>query len=153
MRPRALLYRARSLLKRREVTSGTTRPTGSRSAASSRTGHEPRRADYAIWWLAGARPSPRLEVRIPRRASYADLARVHAPELLESLGRPETLAAVFGVDPSDVPVDEVMRTVRLACGATLAAAREALRTRQAPASTSWAASTTPAPPRPAASAR
>ena len=41
---------------------------------------------------------------------------MHDAELLESLGRPETLARVFAVDPSDVPVDEVMTTVRLACG-------------------------------------
>ncbi|MBS1110492.1 MAG: Histone deacetylase superfamily, partial [Anaeromyxobacteraceae bacterium] len=56
-----------------------------------------------------------------------ELSRVHDPALLESLSRPETLAAVFGVDPSDVPVDEVMRTVRLATGATIQAAGEALR--------------------------
>jgi acetoin utilization deacetylase AcuC-like enzyme len=54
---------------------------------------------------------------------------VHTPELLESLGRPETLARVFSADPSDVPVDEVMNTVRLACGGTLGAARETLGTR------------------------
>ncbi|HET7755007.1 MAG TPA: histone deacetylase, partial [Anaeromyxobacteraceae bacterium] len=42
---------------------------------------------------------------------------------------PEALARIYAVDPSDVPVDEVLTTVRLACGATLAAAREALRTR------------------------
>jgi acetoin utilization deacetylase AcuC-like enzyme len=54
---------------------------------------------------------------------------VHSPDLLDSLGRPETLAGIFSVDPSDVPVDEVMTTVRLACGGTLGAARESIRTR------------------------
>jgi acetoin utilization deacetylase AcuC-like enzyme len=90
---------------------------------------EPRRADYAVWWLRECRAVTRAEVHHPRRITYDDLARVHTPELLESLGRPEALAHVFGVDPSDVPVDEVMNTIRLACGATLAAARETLRTK------------------------
>jgi hypothetical protein len=36
---------------------------------------------------------------------------------------------VFAVDPSDIPVDEVMTTIRLAAGATLSAARETLETR------------------------
>jgi hypothetical protein len=41
--------------------------------------------------------------------AYADLARVHTPELLQSLGRPETLARIYAVDPSGVPVDEVIK--------------------------------------------
>jgi len=90
---------------------------------------EPRRADFAAWWLRECGAITRRAVRKPHRISYENMARVHAPELLESLGRPETLAAIFSVDPSDVPVDEVMTTVRLACGGTLAGAREALRTR------------------------
>jgi acetoin utilization deacetylase AcuC-like enzyme len=90
-------------------------------------GIEPRRADFAAWWLRECRAVPRSAVHHARRITYDDLARVHTPELLESLGRPEALAHVFGVDPSDVLVDEVMNTIRLACGATLAAARETLR--------------------------
>ena len=82
-----------------------------------------------MWWLRETRAVDRSRVRVPRRISYEDLARVHTPELLESLGRPETLAHVFAVDVSDVPVDEVMTTVRLACGGTLAAARETLSSR------------------------
>jgi hypothetical protein len=39
------------------------------------------------------------------------------------------VASIFAADPSDVPVDEVMTTVRLACGGTLAAARATLETR------------------------
>ncbi|HEX9306572.1 MAG TPA: histone deacetylase [Anaeromyxobacter sp.] len=92
-------------------------------------GFEPRRADFAAWWLRESGAITRRAVRKPHRISYENMARVHAPELLESLGREETLAAIFSVDPSDVPVDEVMTTVRLACGGTLAAARDALRTR------------------------
>jgi hypothetical protein len=52
---------------------------------------------------------------------------VHTPELLESLSEAETLGRIFAADPSDVPVDELLHTVRLACGATLAAARATLR--------------------------
>jgi acetoin utilization deacetylase AcuC-like enzyme len=130
MRPRALLYRARSWLHRREVTVWyDPRYRLPLSGLESGAGMEPRRADYAAWWLREARAVPASGIRTPRRVSYEELARVHTPELLESLGRPETLAHVFAVDPSDIPVDELMMTVRLACGGTVAAARETLRTR------------------------
>jgi acetoin utilization deacetylase AcuC-like enzyme len=88
---------------------------------------EPRRADFIAWYLLESGQVDPAELRLPRRLAYADLARVHSPALLESLGRPETLARIYAVDPSDVPVDELMKTVRLACGGTLDAAREALR--------------------------
>jgi acetoin utilization deacetylase AcuC-like enzyme len=99
------------------------------SGIEATLGIEPRRADFAAWWLRESGAVPQRAFRRPHRVSFENLARVHTPELLESLGRPETLAAIFSVDPSDVPVDEVMTTVRLACGGTLSAAREALRTR------------------------
>jgi acetoin utilization deacetylase AcuC-like enzyme len=92
-------------------------------------GMEPRRADFAAWWLRECGALPEKSFRKPHRISYENLARVHTPELLESLGRPEEVARIFSVDPSDVPVDEVMTTIRLACGGTLAGARESLRTR------------------------
>jgi acetoin utilization deacetylase AcuC-like enzyme len=92
-------------------------------------GIEPRRADFAAWWLRECGAVTRRAFRRPHRISYENLARVHTPELLESLGRPAELARVFSADPSDVPVDEVMTTVRLACGGTLAAARVTLRSR------------------------
>ena len=130
MRPRALLYRARSWLHRREVTVWyDPRYRLPLSGLESTAGMEPRRADFAIWWLRETRAVAAAAIRTPRRVSYEDLARVHTPELLEALGRPERLAHVFAVDPSDVPVDELMMSVRLACGATVAAARETLRTR------------------------
>ncbi|MFN7134493.1 MAG: histone deacetylase, partial [Myxococcales bacterium] len=91
------------------------------------SGIEPRRADFAAWFLlerGGIRPA---DLRTPLRIGYHDLARVHAPELLESLTTPESLARIFAVDPSDVPVDSLLNTVRLACGATLEAAQESLR--------------------------
>ena len=92
-------------------------------------GIEPRRADFCAWWLRECGALPEKSYRRPHRISYENLARIHTPELLESLGRPEELARIFSVDPSDVPVDEAMTTIRLACGGTLAAARESLRTR------------------------
>ena len=94
------------------------------SALEARTGFQTRRADFAIWFLLERRVAAGRNLRKPRRAEYEELARVHTPELLDSLGQAETLARIFNVDPSDVPVDEVMNSVRLICGATIAAARE-----------------------------
>src|SRR3989442_1746863 len=94
------------------------------SALEARTGFQARRADFALWFLLERRALRRSDLRLPRRAGYDELARVHTPELLDSLGRAETLAQIFGIDPSDVPVDEMMNTVRLVCGAVIDAARE-----------------------------
>jgi acetoin utilization deacetylase AcuC-like enzyme len=91
-------------------------------------GIEPRRADFAAWWLTDTRSISSRNLRAPRRIAVHRLSRVHTPELLESLGRPEGLARVFGADAGDLRVDEVMDTVRLACGGTLGATRETLRT-------------------------
>ncbi|HEY3448162.1 MAG TPA: histone deacetylase [Myxococcales bacterium] len=91
-------------------------------------GVEPRRADFVAWFLLERNVIGVTDLRAPRRAIYADLARVHGPALLESLGKRETLASIYAVDASDVPVDETLNTVRLACGGTLDAARVALRT-------------------------
>jgi acetoin utilization deacetylase AcuC-like enzyme len=100
------------------------------SSLEGTVGMEPRRADFVAWWLRECGAATRRSFRTPHRISYENLARVHTPELLDSLGQPMELARIFGgVDPSDVPVDEVMNTVRLACGGTLGAARETLRTR------------------------
>jgi acetoin utilization deacetylase AcuC-like enzyme len=96
------------------------------SAVEARTGFEPRRADHALWFLLERRAIGRRNLRTPRRAEYHELARVHTADYLESLGRAETLALIWSVDPSDVPVDELMNTVRLACGGTIDAARELL---------------------------
>jgi len=94
----------------------------------SAVGIEPRRADYAAWWLTSTGAISGRRVRVPARIALHRLSRVHAPELLESLSRPEGMANVFGADPADVRVDELMDTIRLACGATLGATRETLRT-------------------------
>ncbi len=125
-----LIYRGYALLRRRDVSvwyDPTYRIplTGLQLSA----GVEPRRADYVAWWLRECHAVPVRSFRTPRRIEYADLARVHTQEFIESLGRPETLARIFAVDPSDVPADALMATIRLATGGTLDAARETLRTR------------------------
>jgi acetoin utilization deacetylase AcuC-like enzyme len=94
----------------------------------SALGIEPRRADFAAWWLTGTRVISPRRLRAPTRIAVHRLARVHTPELLESLSRPEGLANVFGADPADIRADELMDTIRLACGGTLGATRETLRT-------------------------
>ncbi|MCA1827885.1 MAG: histone deacetylase [Myxococcales bacterium] len=96
------------------------------TSLEARTGFAPRRADNAVWFLLERRAIARQNLRTPRRAGYDELSRVHTPELLESLGRAETLARIWNTDAGDVPVDEVMNTVRLACGGTVDAAREVL---------------------------
>ena len=99
------------------------------AAIAGTTGVEPRRADYVVWYLLDDRIIYASSLRTPRRIRYGQIARVHTPELIESLSRPETLARIFAASPGEIPVDELMSSVRLACGATLEAAREALRRR------------------------
>src|SRR5438046_6130853 len=57
------------------------------SALEARTGFQARRADFALWFLLERRALRRSNLRLPRRAGYDELARVHTPELLDSLGR------------------------------------------------------------------
>lgn len=91
---------------------------------------ETRRADDAVHYLLHERAVKPEWVISPEPVSYEALGRVHTPEYLESLHDPEVLAQVFAVDGSDVYVDEVLRSVRLACGATLEGARATLKTGQ-----------------------
>src|SRR6266567_322427 len=127
---RQLTYRLKSWLRRRDVSlwySPAYRLPLSGLAQSA--GLEPRRADFVAWWLLESGTVPAASLRSPHRIPFADLDRVHTLEFLESLGEPETLARIFAVDPSDVPTDELLNSARLACGGTLQAARETLRTR------------------------
>lgn len=98
------------------------------ASVESATGTEPRRADYVVWYLIASGAIARDELLTPQRIPYADLARVHTARYLESLSSGETLAMIFAVDASDIPVDETVNTIRIACGATLDAARAALKT-------------------------
>ncbi len=97
------------------------------SSIESQAGIDPRRADLALWYLLETRVLAPRTVRVPCRIGYPDLARVHTAAYLESLSKPDVLARIFGVDPWDVQPDTLLRCVRLACRATLDAARQSLR--------------------------
>lgn len=94
------------------------------------TGVEPRRVDFTTWYLLETGVVRAAQVHRPQPVSYAELARVHGAAYLESLGRPETLARIFAVDPSDVPVDALLDSLRHICGGTLEAARMTLAQRR-----------------------
>ncbi|MFL5347881.1 MAG: histone deacetylase [Hyalangium sp.] len=93
------------------------------------TGLEPRLVDFTTWYLLETGVVRAEEVHRPRPVSYAQLARVHDGAYLESLGHPETLARIFAVDPSEVPVDTLLDSLRRICGGTVEAARMALARR------------------------
>ena len=99
------------------------------ASIEAQTRLDPRRADLAVGFLLDRGFVRRDELREPRRIRYRDLARVHEASYLESLTHADELARIFAVDASDVPVDEVLTSLRLATGATLAAARFAMRHR------------------------
>ena len=91
-------------------------------------GMEPRRADFVAYYLLDRRVLSPQALRSPPAASWADLARVHEESWLDSITLPQTLARVFATSPSEVPVDELLRSLRLACGGTLTATWRALAT-------------------------
>ena len=94
-----------------------------------RSGIERRRADYVIWALVEAAVIRIEEIRIPMRASYSELLLVHEQKYLDSLQDPLTLGRIYATPAELVPVEALLGLVRLATGATIAAAREALRAR------------------------
>lgn len=87
---------------------------------------ELRRADEALHYLLHAKAVRPEDVVNPPAVSYAALAQAHTAAYLESLHEPQTLAQIFAADPTELFVDEVLRSLRLACGGTLAAARHVL---------------------------
>ena len=96
-------------------------------SAALPSGLDLRRADYVAWYLLeGLKVSPEC-FHSAAAIGFDDLARVHSSRLIESLLDAETLAATFTVDASEVSVDDVLQTIRVACGATLEATRLALR--------------------------
>jgi acetoin utilization deacetylase AcuC-like enzyme len=92
------------------------------------SGIHSRRSDFALWYLLDAGVVLDDDVRRPTPISFSELARVHSSDYIKSLFEAETLARIFAVEPSDVPVEALLETVRLACGGTLAAAQQAVRT-------------------------
>jgi acetoin utilization deacetylase AcuC-like enzyme len=99
------------------------------ASVEGRVGIEPRRAELVLWSLRAAGVVRERDVRVPERVSYADLARVHTADYLQSLHDPATLARIFAADPEALVVDELLEHARVACGATVAAARHALASR------------------------
>lgn len=87
---------------------------------------ELRRADEALHYLLHAKAVRPEDVVNPQAVSYAALAQAHTPAYLESLHDAATLAQIFAAEPSEIFVDEVLRSLRLACGGTLGAARHVL---------------------------
>jgi acetoin utilization deacetylase AcuC-like enzyme len=95
-------------------------------AFEGRVGGEPRRADFVAWYCQTEPLLSACELRRPERVRYEDLLLVHTPAYLESLNQAETLARIFASDPTELPVDELMHSIRLGCGATIQAARGVL---------------------------
>jgi acetoin utilization deacetylase AcuC-like enzyme len=101
-------------------------PLGSVEAT---TGINPRRADLVVSYLLGCGIIDQPVLRSAEPIAREALRLLHAAELVEGLERREFLADVFRVDPSEVIGSSLGDSVRLACGATLAAARAALQRR------------------------
>jgi acetoin utilization deacetylase AcuC-like enzyme len=91
------------------------------------TGFEPRRADFVAWYLKQSKALPDRSFKKPRRCTYEELARVHTPEFLDAIARPQELARVFSVDAGLLPVDELLHAIRLSVGGTIEASRSVLR--------------------------
>ncbi len=97
-------------------------------ALEAAVGMETRRADLVAWHLLDTRVVRAEWVRTPEKIAYEDLGRVHPFEWIASLDDPERLARAFQLEPGEAPVGDLLVSVRTACGGTLAAARETLRT-------------------------
>lgn len=96
------------------------------TSLNARHGMEVRRSDFVAWYLTIDGWLHVGDLHTPEQVTYADLARVHTESLLNGLTSGVMLAEIFHADPSELKVDEVMRSIRRACGATLMGARWAL---------------------------
>lgn len=99
------------------------------SGTEGSTAMDARRANHALHYLLKEHALAEEDIVSPKPISYEDLARVHAPDYLESLSQAQTLAHIFAIDEADVVVDELLSSIRLACGGTLEAARRAVQTK------------------------
>ena len=91
-------------------------------------GLDPRRVDLVAWYLLQTRALKPSQLRTPELASWEDLHRAHDPAYLESLQTPQALAKIFAVDAREIPVEPLLRFVRLAAGGTITATRSVLIT-------------------------
>jgi len=96
------------------------------TSIAARTGLGTRRADFALWKLQVDGALGDRGLWEAPRASLSSVLRVHTGRLVESLGDPQVLGPIFGVEPWDVPVDAVLDTILRAVGGTVDAARLAL---------------------------
>jgi acetoin utilization deacetylase AcuC-like enzyme len=94
-------------------------------------GFEPRRAEFALWYLLDRGALVERDVRTPTPVSLSSVALAHRVGYLETLLEPSTLSRIFAVERSDIPVAELWQSIRLACGGTVSAAGEAVRRRAA----------------------
>lgn len=101
------------------------------TSLQARTGLDPRRPELVVDALEELRVLRESERITPDRADWSALRRVHTEAWLDALTQPEPLAAVFAVEPWDIPVDALMDSLRRACGGTLTAARLAVAERGA----------------------
>ena len=98
------------------------------AGAESSLGMEPRRADFVHWYALERRLITPAQVRTPPLIGWEELARVHTAGLLESLSTPQGLAHIFSATPEEIPVEEMLRMVRLGAGGTLQACYHTLST-------------------------
>lgn len=89
-------------------------------------GLETRRADFVAWALLDLGVIDADSVESPDRASYTELASIHTHDLLEVLSDASQLAPIFGASPSELPMENIARTIRLGVGATIQAAKRAV---------------------------
>lgn len=87
---------------------------------------ELRRSVDALQYLLHQKHLRLPDILVPPVASYEALLRVHSADYLGSLLEAKTLARIFSVDADDIFIEGVMRSLRLACGGTLSAARRVL---------------------------
>lgn len=67
------------------------------------------------------------DIHPPPLCRISQLRLFHTEDYLEEAGQSETLGRIFGLEPDDIHLDELLRAQRRAVGGTLAAAQAALK--------------------------
>jgi acetoin utilization deacetylase AcuC-like enzyme len=88
---------------------------------------DPARGERVLVSLAAEGLARRRDVTAPPEATFTQLRRVHGPEYLESLQRPQVLATILGVDAHTLEVDRALDLLRRVVGGTVTALELALR--------------------------
>lgn len=96
------------------------------AASEQSLGLDSRRPDDVLHFLLAKKVVPATYVLEPQPASYAELQRVHTTEYLESLTQTAALARIYAQAEEELVADHLMRSLRLAVGGTVAAARDTL---------------------------